>query len=187
MVFISMRLLISGHVLVPRGQMRECFIKFILQTASKINVKSYHRWAALLFFVFTYTWSDVVCVRVSMCLRLLLFCVSGARTWLVSCPGWTRWGVGCVIVGVPIGCCAHWMWCLGLSVVCCSPYPAVCTVQFSPFASEVCIVWVCPLSPQFGHPPGSLCGMLLIPTSVTFWMLCQWHCVYVINKCVTGW
>ena len=24
-----------------------------------------------------------------------------------------------------------WMWCLGLGVICCSPYPAVCTIQRS--------------------------------------------------------
>ena len=65
-----------------------------------------------------------------------------------------------------------WMWCLRLSVVCCSLYTAVCTIQFSPFASEVCIVWVWPPSPQVEHPPSSSHAMLPVSTSVICWTSC---------------
>ena len=58
------------------------------------------------------------------------------------------------VLGFSLGVVHMWMWCLGLAV-CCSPYPAVCTMQCSPFAAEVCIVWVCPPSPQLDHPPDS--------------------------------
>ena len=55
---------------------RSAFIIIILQTSRKINVKSHHQWAALLFFfVFTYTLSGVVWVsmRVVLVVQLLFF------------------------------------------------------------------------------------------------------------------
>ena len=79
------------------------------------------------------------------------------------------------VLGFSLGVVHMWVWCLGLSVVCFSPYPAVCTIQFLPFASKVRIVWVSPPSPQLGHPPGSSCATLPKSTCVVCWMSCLGH------------
>ena len=93
-----------------RGQMEECFFE-ILFCKSKINIKS-HQWrGALLFFVFTDTWSGVVCMWVSTCVCLLLcLCFWGTNTagfvsrlgmmrccWLCECWGsrWMLYTCGC--------------------------------------------------------------------------------------------
>ena len=68
------------------------------------------------------------------------------------------------LLGFSLGVVHMRMWCLVLSVVCCSRYPADCSIQFLPFASEVFIVWVCPPSPQLDHPPGSPRATLLKST-----------------------
>ena len=75
-----------------------------------------------------YSWSGIVRVGVSKCMcSFLFFCVSRAWTWMCSCLGWSWWCVGCMTVGVPVGCCACVGVLLGSSVVgCCSPYPAFC-------------------------------------------------------------
>ena len=94
--------------------------------------------------------------------------------------GWFRVRVGhdevlvVRVLGFSLGVVHMWMWCLGLGV-CCSPYPAVCAIQFLPFASEVYIVWVCPPSPQFDHPPGSSRATLTKSTCVVCWKSCRGH------------
>ena len=95
-----------------------------------------------------------MCVGEQVCALGIVFVFPGHK------HGWFRVRVGrdevlvVRVLGFSLGVVHMWMWCLGLGV-CYSPYPAVCTIQFSPFASEVCIVWVCPLCPQLDHPPGS--------------------------------
>ena len=92
-----------------------------------------------------------MCVGEHMCaLVVFVFVFPGHE------HGWFRVRVGHdeVLVVRMFGFVNMWMWCLGLGV-CCSPYPAICTIQFSPFVLELCIVWVCPPSPPV-RPPSQL-------------------------------
>ena len=58
--------------------------------------------------------------------------------------GWFRVQVGhdevlvVRVLGFLLGVVHVRMWCLGLSVFCCLPYPVACTIQFSP----LCIIGV---------------------------------------------
>ena len=104
-----------------------------------------------------------MCVGEHVCVLVVVFVLTGSE------HGWFRARVGhdevlvVRVLGFSLGVVHMRMWCLGLSVVCCSPYPAICTIQFFPFASEVGIVWVCSLSPQLDHPPGSSRAIINIP------------------------